>query len=383
MITESPTFCPTLWTGINIDQTGDVIPCMHMYGHTVGNVKKNSIQEIISGSKIFEIKQSMAQGVWHPNCSSCQQFEQASGASPRTYKIIDQETKDKINNDINWFEPQHIIINWSNLCNLTCTYCNPDTSTAWQAVKKIPINFVQNEHQDLIELVKQQGHTVIGLTLGGGEPLLQKGLIEFLKYLDSTKVRVLVTTNLSVDLTNNLVYQELKTWRSVEWQISFDNVTKEKFEYVRHGANWELFLKNIKIMQADNQYVKAHPAYSIYSAFEVVEYHKFCLSNNIDIFWCDLTHPWDLDIRRFPLTLRTRAIEEINQVLKLYTDNQTHDVARETLQRYQSMLEDNSYLISQQYRPDPVKYHMQSELELKQQHTFLDLWPEFKEYNNE
>ena len=381
MITDSPTFCPALWTGINIDQTGDVIPCMHMYGHTVGNVKNNTIQEIISGNKIYEIKQAMANGVWHENCCSCREFENASGASPRTYKIVDQRTKDKINQDINWFEPQHIVINWSNLCNLACTYCNPDTSTAWQAVKKIPINFVRNEHSDLINLVRQQGHAVVGLTLGGGEPLLQKGLLEFLKCLDPTKVRVLVTTNLSINIVSNEVYQELKSWKNVEWQISFDNVTQDKFEYVRYGASWDIFQKNIKIMQADNQYVKAHPAYSIYSAFSIVEYHQYCIENNLDIFWCDLSHPWDLDIRRYPQLFRDKAVNEINQTLMLYTDSLTHDVARETLQRYRAMLLDNSYLVSPEYRVDPVKYHMQ--LELSQQHKFLELWPEFKEYNNE
>jgi organic radical activating enzyme len=84
----------------------------------------------------------------------------------------------------------------------------------------------------LIELARTQGHNIQGLSLGGGEPLLQKGLDVFLSYIDSSKVRVMVTTNLSMEISTNPVYQILKTWSKVEWMVSFDNANKEKFEYV-------------------------------------------------------------------------------------------------------------------------------------------------------
>ena len=103
----------------------------------------------------------------------------------------------------------------------------------------------------MIELARTQGHNIQGLSLGGGEPLLQKGLDVFLSYIDSSKVRVMVTTNLSMEISTNPVYQILKTWPKVEWMVSFDNANKEKFEYVRDRANWEQFVKNLRQMKQD------------------------------------------------------------------------------------------------------------------------------------
>lgn len=373
-ITASPTFCPAPWTSLNIDQTGRVSPCM-FFAEELGNIKKSSIQEVIQGHELANIKQCMANAQWHTACGQCKFNEDNGGVSARTVRNISESTRISIDQDINWFEPQHLVINWSNLCNLTCTYCNPHTSTAWQSIKKIPIDFVRNEHNDLINLAKTHGHIVEGLTLGGGEPLLQKGLVEFLKCLDSKKVRVLVTTNLSVDLQTNPVYQELKHWKSVEWQISFDNANKEQFEYVRNGASWERFEANIDIMIKDQQLIKAHPAYSIYCAFDLTSYYDYCISRGLSIFWCYLDYPWELDVRRLALPLRQWAIDQIDQIVSKYKDQ--GDWAISTLEQYRQQLLDNSDMADiKRHKSDPFKYSNKIEKELGKTKTFQQLWPE-------
>lgn len=374
MITNSPTFCPAPWTSLNIDQTGHVMPCMHS-GYELGNIKQKSIQQILADKPLAELKQAMAQGQWHECCAWCQQLEQTTGSSGRTVRYVDLEVAAKINADIDWFGLEHITVNWSNLCNLTCVYCNPETSTAWQSVKKIPINHIKNEHQDLIELSKTYGKNIQGLTLGGGEPLLQKGLDQFLQNLDPTKVNVLVTTNLSVDLTNNTIYNILKTWPNVTWMISFDNADKQKFEYVRHGASWDQFESNILTMKRDGQNVKAHPAYSIYNALELVPYYEYCERHNLSLFWCELTHPWDLDARRFPKQLRDAAIAQIDCVLERWSN--AGDLAVDTLIRYKKQLVDPSYVLEiNTYKPSILKFHSDIEQQLNKSDRFANLWPD-------
>lgn len=376
MISNSPTFCPAPWTSLNIDQTGRVTPCMHCDG-VVGNIKEQTIQEVIWGSQLKSIKQHMAQGQWHDACGWCKRLEDTTGVSGRTVRHADAETVAAINQDIDWFELQHIVVNWSNLCNLTCTYCNPETSTAWQSALHIPIYHNRNEHTDLIELAKTQGHKVRGLTLGGGEPLLQKGLLEFLRLLNSNQVNVLVTTNLSVDLATNSIYQELKTWPQVSWMISFDNADAAKFEYVRHGADWAQFCSNIKLMQADNQNVTAHPAYSIYCALDLEQYYDFCVKENLRLFWCELNHPQELDIRRAPLSVRQMAIDEIDRVLTKY---QGHiDIGLDILERYKLTLKDNSYLYSLNRSLYVTQWHRDIENKLKKRTKFEILWPALAE----
>lgn len=375
MITQSPTFCPAPWTSLNIDQTGRVSPCMHCWD-SVGNIKETPIQEVIHGPIMTDIRNHMARGEWHSACKWCKQLEETTGASGRTVRHADPATLTAIETDPeNFFELEHIVVNWSNLCNLTCIYCNPETSTAWQSIKGIPINHVKNEHPDLIELARKYGHTVVGLTLGGGEPLLQKGLLDFLQCLNPNQMRVLVTTNLSVDITNNPIYNELRTWPKVDWQISFDNADKDKFEYVRDRASWNTFVANIHLMKQHGQHVIAHPAYSIYCAFDLIEYYEFCVTEQLDLFWCELIHPWDLDIRRYPEAIRQQAIAEIDCVVEQF--GHKHNLAIDTLQRYRMTLVDNSYLINPTYQVDAPGFHQRIEAELNKSTKFSQLWPAY------
>jgi len=372
MITKSPTFCPAPWTSLNIDQTGRVMPCFHT-GYELGNIKHIPIQQVLIDKPLQDLRQTMARGEWHDACAWCKRLEETTGTSGRTVRHADSNTLAAIDNDLDFFKLEHLVINWSNLCNLTCVYCNPETSTAWQSIKRIPINHVKNEHQDLIELARTQGHNIQGLSLGGGEPLLQKGLDKFLNYINPDKVRVMVTTNLSVDLLTNPIYQMLKNWPSVDWMISFDNADKEKFEYVRDGASWEQFVKNLRQMKKDNQHVLAHPAYSIYCALDLEEYYDFCDQENLSIFWCELNHPEDLDMRRQPMALRQLAIDEIDRVVAKYKHRQ--HLAVDALERYRLTLQDNSYLLNIHHTTNVQVFHQNIETQLKKSVSFADLWP--------
>lgn len=371
-ITNSKTFCSSPWTFVNINQTGAVMPCMHS-GYELGNINKKPIQEILADQPLRDLKNTIAQGEWHSACSWCKSLEENGRSSGRTQRIMSREILDQIDNSVDWFTITDIVINWSNLCNLTCVYCNSETSTAWQSVEKIPIQLVKNNHPDLIELAKTHGKNIKGLSLGGGEPLLQKGLVEFLKHLDPDTTTVMVTTNLSIDLQTNPVYQELKTWKRVDWMISFDNADKDKFEYVRHGAEWKQFVDNIQQMKKDGQHVIAHPAYSIYCAFDLDQYYEFCVNNELDIFWCELNHPHELDARRLPLELRQQAIEEIEKTIKKYPNRD--NLALNTLSGYINSLVDNSGLFQLENKPDMLGWHRRIEQKLKQTNTFEQLWP--------
>jgi organic radical activating enzyme len=343
---------------------------------SVGNIKSTPIQQVIHGAVLADMREHMAQGAWHPACSWCQELEATTGASGRTVRAARTETLAAIDADpANYFELEHIVVNWSNLCNLSCTYCNAETSTAWQSIQGIPITHVKNEHPDLIELARKHGHTVVGLTLGGGEPLLQKGLIDFLQCLNPEQVNVMVTTNLSMDISKNLIYNELRSWPRVDWMISFDNADPDRFEYVRNGANWQTFVANIHLMQSHAQHIIAHPAYSIYCAMDLVRYYEFCVAEGLDVFWCELMHPWDLDIRRYPVAIRQQAIAEIDRVLERY--GTTTKLAVHTLASYRNQLLDNTYLFNPDYQIQPHKWHQHKELELNKTATFAQLWPQY------
>jgi len=371
MISQSPTFCPFPWTSLNIDQSGHVLPCLcsHVKNLNLGNVHQKTIQEIINGPEHLDLKQTIAAGQWHPLCTNCKINEDQTGSSPRTELKVSAQVADSIDRDINYFQLEDLAVNWSSLCNLTCTYCNPQTSTAWQAALNMPIKMIKNDHISLIELAKKHRDTLTGISLGGGEPLLQKSLPEFLQQLNPQQVNLMITTNLAVDLSKNAVYQELKNWPNVHWLISFDNVQSDKFEYVRTGCEWSLFLHNIDLIKADGIRPVAHPAYSIYCAFDLVEYYEFCEQNDLDVFWCELTHPYELDVKRLPLHLRKLAQQEISTVIDRWGSH--CNLNANMLKQYQQRLD---YAVSPTTET-PAEFHRKQEIVLRQKHTFADLWP--------
>ena len=114
MTTKSPTFCASPWTFLNIDQTGRVMPCMHS-GYELGNLKYNTIQEILAGSKMSELKHAMSNGHWHSACAWCKQLEETTGSSGRTVRQLSEEVAGKIDQDVNYFGLEHMVVNWSNL----------------------------------------------------------------------------------------------------------------------------------------------------------------------------------------------------------------------------------------------------------------------------
>ncbi|OGO77481.1 MAG: putative 7-carboxy-7-deazaguanine synthase QueE [Clostridiales bacterium GWB2_37_7] len=76
-------------------------------------------------------------------------------------------------------------------CNLSCSYCD----TAWANEKNIP--YERMSSRDIYEYVKSTG--VRNITLTGGEPLWQEGIIELLEVLSKDKeLHVEIETNGSV-----------------------------------------------------------------------------------------------------------------------------------------------------------------------------------------
>jgi 7-carboxy-7-deazaguanine synthase len=78
-------------------------------------------------------------------------------------------------------------------CNLSCSYCD----TLWANEKNVPYELMSAE--DIYKYIKTTG--VKNITLTGGEPLLQEGILELLELLAKDKeLNIEIETNGSVDL---------------------------------------------------------------------------------------------------------------------------------------------------------------------------------------
>ena len=72
---KNKSFCPLPWTGFIVHQNGDVRNCV-LSKSKIGNLKDNSIQEIVGGEKNNAIKKQMLSETKPKNCEGCYRLEE-------------------------------------------------------------------------------------------------------------------------------------------------------------------------------------------------------------------------------------------------------------------------------------------------------------------
>lgn len=135
---------------------------------------------------------------------------------------------------------EYMRISLTDRCNLRCVYCMPE-----EGIEKRP-------HEDILSLEEFAKITEVAAGLGirkiritGGEPLLRKGVIGFIKNLSNVKEleEITITTNgvLLADMA-----EELKAAGLQRINVSLDTLKPERFtEITRHG-NLEDVLSGIR-----------------------------------------------------------------------------------------------------------------------------------------
>ncbi|UCC58369.1 MAG: SPASM domain-containing protein [Candidatus Bathyarchaeum sp.] len=133
----------------------------------------------------------------------------------------------------------------SNLCNLNCVMCARDTisgrGSGLMSVETLR-NVINVENRNVIRTVDFTGH---------GEPLLNPKLEKFIKIAKPFARKVGLTTNstlLSKDRAKSLLDAGLDFV-----SFSFEGVSKEVYESIRVGANYETVFQNIHDFVALNK----------------------------------------------------------------------------------------------------------------------------------
>lgn len=127
----------------------------------------------------------------------------------------------------------------SSICNFRCTMCLMSELSGNRPPNMTLEDFKRSidERYGLVE-VKLQGL---------GEPLLNKDFFEMVDYVVNKDIWTRTTTNASILHVNN-TYKKLIDSGIGEIQISLDGATKETFEKIRVGANFEQIKNNIILL---------------------------------------------------------------------------------------------------------------------------------------
>ena len=366
-------YCAAPWRGLHINPRGDVKTCCAGDPNMLGNLNSASIEEILHGPVMQEIRQSIRNGEPHKYCYNCVQAERYGRSERDWHNNVSPEFDPTTATDTEHL-PTLIDVRWNTTCNLSCNYCAEACSSKWASLKGIPVKSgARPYYESVCDYLDQHRDNIREVALVGGEPLL---LPENDRLLDVSPEDCVVTliTNVSVDFASNRIVQKLLKRNRVGWSLSFDNVG-DRFEYVRHGAEWNQLITNLDVlrplMRSGQHWGGIHAVYNIYNATRLVELTEFARERELTIHWQSLYQPECLDPQRLGPMVKQLAIAEIDRLLAmnicLDSERQFFETVKSNIAAprddLRSQLFEHTAQIEQQY-------HLQS------QGQFARLWPE-------
>jgi MoaA/NifB/PqqE/SkfB family radical SAM enzyme len=370
-------YCAAPWRGLHVNPRGDVKTCCAGNPNMLGNLNSQKIDKILNGPVLQEIRSKLRQGQPHAYCKNCVDRERMGNESERTWHNKINEFFDTTQAGLDYEYPTLLDIRWNNTCNLSCNYCGPMDSSKWASIKKVLINNnTRHYYEDVCKFIEQHNDHIQEVAMIGGEPLL---LPENERLLDviPNDCKITVITNLSNPLENNRIFQKLAKRHNVGWSISFDNIG-DRFEYVRHGADWQLQLHNLDLIQSLTKSHShgggIHAVYNLYNATHLVEFKQFAQDRGITIKWQNLMGPAALNPRNYGHEIAKLAMDEIERMFNTCaTNNEEKIYFTQAHEHYQQQLDSNPTALE-----DLKKFIEQIELVYHpdQKGKFGELWPE-------
>jgi predicted DNA-binding protein YlxM (UPF0122 family) len=174
----------------------------------------------------------------------------------------------------------------------------------------------------------------------------------------------------------NKIFQKLSQRQRVGWSISFDNIG-DKFEYVRHGADWNLQKHNLglvnELIKTQGHWGGIHAVYNLYNATNLVELKNFAHSIKMEIRWQNLHMPAALDTRLYGQEIAELAALEIQNMFdNCKTTAEEKSFFSTALEHYnnQKGQHPDMFVLLKRFITEIETYHPD------QQGKFQQLWPE-------
>lgn len=331
--------CLMPWIHMHIWPSGSVYPCcMSDSSIEFGNVKQNTINEVINNDSFKELRLNMLDGVKPKACMRCYELETSADSwTLRRNSLMEfkqflpllASTND--DGTIDDFKMRYLDIRFSNLCNMKCRTCGPSLSSSWfdDQIKLYPnttgpkligldsiSDFMKNlmPHLDSIEEVY----------FAGGEALITPQHYEVLDYWikkNRLDVRLRYTTNFSsLTFKDRKILDLWEKFRNVRVAASLDTFG-EKAEYSRKGTRWDNIIANRKEMieKCPNVYFEITPTISVFSVHSLYEFHKTWVEEDLlsidNIRINILTHPRYFSITMLPMEMKKKIEKMFGEYL--------------------------------------------------------------------
>lgn len=315
-------FCPIPWTGFMYNFDGTVKNCIRN-PQPIGNLKDNTITEILQGETNLLTKHNMYYNKPGPTCDVCYDLEKGKNSfdiiSDRVFYL--KELKDVDLNtykSIDAFNLSTIDIRWNNTCNFACVYCSPEFSSKWATelnvkFQEVPEYRFQNMKKYVFDHAEQLKHVY----MAGGEPLLMKENLELLEILQEKNPQINLRINTNLSKTETRVFEKICEFPNVHWTVSIDEMDAE-FEYVRYGSSWRDFLDNLNQITKLNHKISfnmLHHLLNYRSIFDTIKFLQGMGYHNNSFVIGALLQPDYLNIRHLPNNVLESIEQEIQRWL--------------------------------------------------------------------
>jgi MoaA/NifB/PqqE/SkfB family radical SAM enzyme len=372
-------YCAAPWRGLHINPRGDVKTCCAGNPNMLGNLNSQTIEQVLDGNVLKQIRTSLSQGIPHAYCTNCVKSERFGAESERHWHNRVNPNFDYATAGDQYHYPVIVDVRWNNTCNLSCNYCDPANSSKWAGLKGIAVKSGTRSYYDSVcDFLEQHHDHIHEVALVGGEPLM---LPENDRLLDVIPPDAIVTliTNLSQDLNKNKIFQKLSTRNRVGWSMSFDN-TGEQLEYVRYGASWTMIKQNVStikhLMTTQGHWGGIHAVYNLYNATRICELRQFANDNNVTVLWQNLFQPMYLDPCLHGAEVATLAIAEIEKFYAMdIATPAEHEFFDQILNKYQSNL-DPKRISGSKFAFQKHIHNIETVYHPDQTGKFVKLWPE-------
>ena len=281
-------------------------------------------------------RQRMLRGERPEECSYCWRVEATGNLSDRHYRsgepwAAEHYDKIKTEDPLTWnVNPAYVEVNFSNVCNLQCSYCSPQFSSAWQKEinehgayptsnrhndptyftgdrKPIP-NRENNPYVDAFwrwwpELYPNLKH----FRMTGGEPLMDPQHYRILDMLApyGHQIEIKYATNgttLGIKGGRN-VHEYWPKFRSVAVNVSIDGIGPV-YNYIRGNGDWNAVVQNV-------QEIKAIPNVSrVVGAVAVQVSNVLILDKMIEYFLDELGIVFYTNMVKYPNVLSVQVLPD-------------------------------------------------------------------------
>lgn len=330
------TICSKAWSDLNIDFSTRRLRhcCKSSYEDFPAELTFDFFN---NSTKIIQRRDALLNGIEHKDCNYCWKSKAATGTSYRDFENTWKSVKDK-SDDIFFIE-----IMLDNLCDMSCIYCGPDSSSKIASEQKLKQQLRQPKEKDieifvdwLIEtLSEQKSDRDATLSFLGGEITYSKNFYIFMnKLLASEKMHdkfltISFLTNGNSNKNNTKKLIDILNRIPTNWSVNIcisNEGWGEVGSIVRWGIDWSKFKSNLQdyIMHPRVQFLCLSPTPSLFTLDSMYDYFSWVFNivkkykKNITIAGNWIVFPTEIDVARCDYEKK----EIVKKIKKLCIDNE-------------------------------------------------------------